>query len=50
VISADHGGVLELVARNLTTGRQNTIIIATKPSPATSNWPPGISSLTRGSR
>jgi hypothetical protein len=46
VISADHGDVLELVARNLITGRQNTIIMATKPSPGANNWPPGISSLT----
>ena len=46
MISADHGDVLELVARNLATGRQNTIIMATKPSPDANNWPPGISSLT----
>ena len=46
VISADHGDVLELVARNLVTGRRNTIIMATKPSPEANNWPPGISSLT----
>jgi len=46
VISADHGDVVELVARNLITGRQNTIIMATKPSPGANNWPPGISSLT----
>jgi hypothetical protein len=47
VISADHGDVLELVARNLATGRQNTTMIATRPSPDANNWPPGISSLTR---
>ena len=46
VISADHGDVLELVARNLVTGRQNTIIMATKPSPKANNWPPDITSLT----
>lgn len=46
VISADHGDVLELVAQNLATGRQNTIILATKPDPDANNWPPGISSLT----
>jgi hypothetical protein len=46
VISADHGDIIELMARNLATGRQNTIIMATKPSPSANNWPPGISSLT----
>jgi len=45
VISADHGDVLELVTRNLVTGRQNTIIMATKVSPG-NNWPPSVSSLT----
>jgi hypothetical protein len=34
VISADHGNVLEIVARNLVTGRQHTIVMATKPDPA----------------
>ena len=33
MISADHRDVLELVARNLATGRQNTNIIATKTVP-----------------
>ena len=46
VVSADDGDVLELVARNLVTGRQNTIIMATKPDPGANNWPPDISSLT----
>jgi hypothetical protein len=46
VISADHGDVVELVARNLVTGRRNTIIMATKPSPQGNNWPPNILSLT----
>jgi hypothetical protein len=46
VISADHGDVLELVARNLATGQQNTIIMATKPSPEANNWPPGLSGLS----
>jgi hypothetical protein len=46
VISADHGNVVELVARNLATGRQNTIIMATKPSPGANNWPPGVFGLT----
>jgi hypothetical protein len=46
VISADHGSVLELVARNLVTGRQHTIVMATKPDPRANNWPPGITSLT----
>jgi hypothetical protein len=46
VISADHGNVLEIVARNLVTGRQHTIVMATKPDPRANNWPPGITSLT----
>jgi hypothetical protein len=46
VISADHGDVLEVVVRNLVTGRQNTIVMATKPSPQANNWPPDITSLT----
>ncbi len=46
VISADHGDVVQLVARNLATGRHNTIVMATKPSPGANNWPPGISGLT----
>jgi hypothetical protein len=46
VVSADHGDVLELVARNLVTGRQNTIIMATKPAPGANNWPPNILDLT----
>jgi len=46
VTSADHGDDLELVARNLVTGRQNTIVMATKPDPDANNWPPGVSGLT----
>ena len=46
VVSADHGDVLKLVARNLVTGRQNTIIMATKPDPGANNWPPNILGLT----
>ena len=46
LISADHGNVLEIVARNLVTGRQHTIVMATKPDPRANNWPPGITSLT----
>ena len=46
VISADHGNVVEIVARNLVTGRRNTIIMATKPSPEANNWPPGVFGLT----
>ena len=46
VVSADHGDVLRLVARNLVTGRQNTIIMATKPDPGANNWPPNILGLT----
>jgi len=46
VTGADHGDVVELVARNLVTGRRNTIIMATKPSPDANNWPPGVLGLT----
>lgn len=46
VIGADHGDVVELVARNLVTGRRNTIIMATRPAPDTNNWPPGVFGLT----
>jgi hypothetical protein len=46
VTGADHGNVLELVARNLATGRQNTITLATRAFPGANNWPPGVSSLT----
>jgi hypothetical protein len=46
VISADHGDVLDLVARSLVTGRRHTIHLATKPSPGANNWPPDVSSLT----
>jgi hypothetical protein len=48
VVSVDHGDVLNLVARNLVTGRQNTIIMATKPDPGANNWPPNILGLTWG--
>ncbi len=46
LISAEHGNVLELAARNLITGNQNTFIMAAKPDPGANNWPPDISSLT----
>jgi hypothetical protein len=46
VISGLHLGVAEIVARNLITGRQNTIIMATEGMPGANNWPPGISGLT----
>jgi hypothetical protein len=46
VISGLHLDVAEIVVRNLVTGRQNTIIMAAKPSPGANNWPPGISGLT----
>ena len=46
VISADQGDVLELAVRNLVTGRQHTIVMATKPDPRANNWPPGITSLS----
>ena len=34
VTSADHGNLVEVVARNLATGRRNTIVIAFRPAPA----------------
>jgi hypothetical protein len=46
VISGLHLDVAEIVARNLVTGRQNTIIMATNPDLTDNNWPPGISGLT----
>jgi hypothetical protein len=46
VTGADHGDVIGLVARNLVTGRRNTIIMATRPGPGANNWPPGVSGLT----
>jgi hypothetical protein len=46
VISADHGDVIELVARNLVTGRRHTIILATRPDPEANNWPPDVLNLT----
>jgi hypothetical protein len=46
VISGLHLDVAEIVVRNLVTGRQNTIIMATEGMPGANNWPPGISGLT----
>jgi hypothetical protein len=46
VTSADHGDVVEVVTRNLATGRRNTISLAARPDPAANNWPPEISGLT----
>ncbi|HET9967171.1 MAG TPA: hypothetical protein VFQ68_02975 [Streptosporangiaceae bacterium] len=37
---------VEIVARNLATGRRNTIVLATRPDPRASNWPPEVSGLT----
>lgn len=37
---------VEIVARNLATGRRNTIVLATRPAPRASNWPPEVSGLT----
>ena len=34
------------MARNLITGRRNTIIMAAKPDPDANNWPPGVFRLT----
>jgi len=45
VTSRYHPNVAEIVVRNLVSGRQNTIIMATSPQGA-NNWPPGIWSLT----
>jgi hypothetical protein len=46
VIGADHGDDVEVVARNLVTGRRNTIIMAARPDPGANNWPPGVFGLT----
>ncbi len=46
VTSADHGNLVEVVARNLATGRRNTIRMTARPDPAADNWPPEISGLT----
>jgi hypothetical protein len=46
VTGADHGNAVEVVARNLDTGKRHTIVMATRPDPRASNWPPGISGLT----
>lgn len=46
VTGADHGNVVEVVARNLVTGRRNTILMATRPDPGANNWPPGVYGLT----
>jgi hypothetical protein len=37
---------VEIVARNLATGRRNTIVLATRPDPRANNWPPEVSGLT----
>jgi hypothetical protein len=37
---------VEIVARNLATGRRNTIVLATRPDPRSNNWPPEASGLT----
>ena len=51
VVSADHGDVLELVARNLVTGRQNTIVMAYQARTlGANNWPPNITQSDLGSR
>jgi hypothetical protein len=46
VIRADHGDVVEIVARNLVTERRNIIIAAARPAPGANNWPPDVTSLT----
>lgn len=37
---------VEIVARNLATGRRNIIVLATRPDPRANNWPPEVSGLT----
>jgi hypothetical protein len=37
---------VEIVARNLATGRRNVIVLATRPDPRANNWPPEVSGLT----
>jgi hypothetical protein len=45
-VSGSRLDVAEIVVRNLVTGRQNTIVMATNPDRNAGNWPPGISGLT----
>lgn len=40
------GRTVDIVARNLITGRRNTIVLATRPDPRASNWPPEVSGLS----
>jgi len=37
---------VDIVVRNLATGRRNTIVLATRPDPRANNWPPEVSGLT----
>lgn len=46
VTGADHGNTVEIAARNLATGKRNTIIVAIRPGPRANDWPPGVSGLT----
>ena len=46
VVQAGHADAVELVARNLVTGRRSTIIMATNPDHNANNWPPGVFGLT----
>jgi hypothetical protein len=46
VTGADHGRVVEVVARNLVTGKRNTIVMATDPCGCYNNFPPNIGELS----
>ena len=40
------GNAVDVVARDLATGKRNTITLAAKPDPAANNWPPAVPGLT----
>jgi hypothetical protein len=46
VTSADHGRVVEVVARNLVSGKRNTIVMATDPCGCYNSFPPNIGELS----
>jgi hypothetical protein len=46
VTSADHGRVVEIVARNLASGKRNTIVMATDPCGCSNGFPPNIGELS----
>lgn len=46
VTSTDHGRVVEVVARNLASGKRNTIVMATDLCGCSNNFPPNIGELS----